>query len=119
MPIDITREWHNLETQDVLAALNSSGSGLSQEEAQRRLAEFGPNELVEKEKVSAWAIFLEQFKSFPIIVLLVAVVLSAGLGWVPNAASWIGDFVHSLSECGGFCRLYHCWSFWQSLHQPV
>jgi len=43
---------------------NSSGSGLSQEEAQRRLVEFGPNELVEKEKVSAWAIFLEQFKSF-------------------------------------------------------
>ena len=46
MPIDITREWHNLETQDVLAALNSSGSGLSQEETQRRLTEFGPNELV-------------------------------------------------------------------------
>ena len=85
MPIDVTREWHSLETHEVLTALDSGDSGLTSDEAQRRLVEFGPNELAEKKKVSAWAIFLEQFKSFLIIILLVAVALSAILGEVADA----------------------------------
>ena len=85
MPIDVTREWHNLETHEVLTALDSGDSGLTSDEAQRRLVEFGPNELAEKKKVSAWAIFFEQFKSFLIIILLVAVALSAILGEVADA----------------------------------
>ncbi|MFH1032354.1 MAG: calcium-translocating P-type ATPase, SERCA-type [Chloroflexota bacterium] len=79
------KNWHNLESQEVLTTLNTSTAGLSQEEAKRRLGEFGPNELVEKKKISPWAIFLEQFKNFLIIILLVAVVLSAILGEVADA----------------------------------
>ena len=80
-----SKNWHNLKTSETITSLNSSASGLSQEEVQKRLAEFGPNELVEKEKISPWAIFLEQFKSFLIIILLIAVVLSAFLGEVADA----------------------------------
>ena len=40
---------------------------------------------MEKEKSSPWAIFLEQFKNFLIIILLVAIVLSAVLGEVADA----------------------------------
>jgi Ca2+-transporting ATPase len=79
------RNWHNLEASEAIASLNSTTLGLSREEAQRRLAQFGPNELVKKGKISAWAIFLEQFKSFLIIILLIAVVLSAVLGEVIDA----------------------------------
>jgi len=79
------RNWHNLEASEAIASLNSTILGLSREEAQRRLAQFGPNELVKKGKISAWAIFLEQFKSFLIIILLIAVVLSAVLGEVIDA----------------------------------
>jgi len=79
------RNWHNLEASEAIASLNSTTFGLSREEAQRRLAQFGPNELVKKGKVSAWAIFLEQFKSFLIIILLIAVALSAVLGEVIDA----------------------------------
>jgi len=79
------RNWSTLETREVLRELESSREGLSQEEARKRLAQFGPNALVEKGKISAWAIFLEQFKSFLIIILLVAVVLSAALGEVVDA----------------------------------
>ncbi len=78
-------DCYNLETQEVLSALNTTSSGLSQEEAKRRLGEFGPNELVEKKKVSAWQLFLAQFKNFLIIILLVAVALSAVLGEVTDA----------------------------------
>jgi len=80
-----SKNWHNLKTSETITSLNSSASGLSQEEVQKRLAEFGPNELVEKEKISPWALFLEQFKSFLIIILLIAVVLSAFLGEVADA----------------------------------
>jgi Ca2+-transporting ATPase len=79
------QNWHALEVEDVLRTLETSCSGLSKDQAQKRLAQFGPNELVKKGKVSAWAIFLEQFKSFLIIILLIAVALSAVLGEVIDA----------------------------------
>ena len=104
MLTNVTRDWHSLGIQEVLTSLNSSSNGLSQEEARHRLAEFGPNELVEKEKISPWAIFLEQFKSFLIIILLVAVALSAILGEVADA---IVIFVIVLFACGlGFIQEY-------------
>jgi Ca2+-transporting ATPase len=76
---------HNLEVSEVLASLDSKPDGLSQEEAQHRLAQFGHNELAAGEKISPWKIFLEQFKNFLIIILLVAVVLSAIMGEVADA----------------------------------
>jgi len=96
--------YYNLETQEVLADLNSSTNGLSQTEAKERLAQFGPNELVKKKKISPWAIFLEQFKSVLIIILLIAVVLSAVLGEVTDAIL-IGVIV--FFACGlGFVQEY-------------
>ena len=77
--------YHNLEVTEVISSLNSGHRGLSSTEAKRRLAEFGPNELAEKRKASAWTIFVEQFKSLLIIILLVAVALSAALGEVTDA----------------------------------
>jgi len=77
--------WHNLEVDRVLNFLKSDRRGLSRDEAKRRLDEFGPNELVEKHKVKPWAIFAEQFKNFLIIILLVAVGLSAVLGEMADA----------------------------------
>ncbi|MDO8715968.1 MAG: cation-translocating P-type ATPase [Dehalococcoidales bacterium] len=81
----VDKTWHTLEVSEVIASLNSGTSGLSREEAERRLAEFGPNELTEKHKVSPWAIFGEQFKNFLIIILLIAAILSGVLGEVADA----------------------------------
>ena len=79
-------KWYQLSVEQIFKALETNGShGLSQEKAQKCLAQFGPNELVEKEKISPWAIFLEQFKSFLIIILLIATVLSAVVGEVADA----------------------------------
>ncbi|MCX7973566.1 MAG: cation-translocating P-type ATPase [Candidatus Aminicenantes bacterium] len=76
----VQKNWWNLNSSEVLVSFNSSHDGLSQEEALKRLAQFGPNELIEKEKISPWKIFLEQFKSILIIILLIAIVLSAIVG---------------------------------------
>jgi Ca2+-transporting ATPase len=78
-------QWYQRQAEDALSALDSSGDGLSQAEAQKRLGRYGANELAEKKGLSAWALFLQQFKSFLIIILIVAVVLSAVLGEVADA----------------------------------
>ena len=83
--MESNKNWHNLEISEVLTSLDSKREGLSQGEAQRRLAQFGPNELAEKKKISPWVIFFEQFKNFLIIILLVAVALSAVMGEVADA----------------------------------
>ncbi|MBL8056819.1 MAG: HAD-IC family P-type ATPase, partial [Anaerolineales bacterium] len=73
-------EWHTLDTAHALALLGTDGArGLTPAEAARRLAEYGPNELPAGQRVSAWAILMDQFKNILIIILLVAVGLSAAL----------------------------------------
>jgi Ca2+-transporting ATPase len=83
MPED--RSWHNLSASEVIESLNSSLQGLTREEAERRLAQYGPNELAEKKKISPFMLWLRQFRDFLIIILLVAVVLSAVLGEATDA----------------------------------
>jgi Ca2+-transporting ATPase len=100
----VNENWHNLEVPDVLDSLGSKRDGLSHDEAQQRLAQFGYNELAAGEKISPWKIFLEQFKNFLIIILLVAVVLSAVIGEVADA---IVIFVIILFAAGlGFVQEY-------------
>ena len=96
--------FHALDQDEIFNRLQTTASGLTDEEARRRLEEYGPNELAEKQKISAFRIFLEQFKSFLIIILLFAVVLSAVLGEVIDAVV-IGIIV--FFACGlGFVQEY-------------
>lgn len=61
---------------ETLEALQSSREGLSTAEAQKRLDEYGYNELEEGQKRGLLAKFLDQFKDLMIIILLVAAALS-------------------------------------------
>ena len=72
--------WHKKEISDALADLDSSAGGLSSEEAQRRLVQYGPNELKEKAKVHPFMIFLAQFRDFMILVLIAAAIISGFIG---------------------------------------
>ena len=60
---------------ETLDELQSSREGLSTAEAQKRLDEYGHNELEESQKRSLLAKFLDQFKDLMIIILLVAAAL--------------------------------------------
>lgn len=79
------KNWHNQEASETLSLLDSSRNGLSQVEAQRRLAEYGPNELEKEEKISPFALFIDQFKNILIVILLIAIVLSALIGELIDA----------------------------------
>lgn len=62
-------------------------SGLSGDEAKKRLEKYGSNQLVAASKVSALALLAQQFKNTLIIILLVATVLSGALGHMVEAVA--------------------------------
>jgi len=63
-----------------METLQSSGRGLTSEEARQRLEDYGPNELVEKKRKPLWMMFLDQFKDFMILVLIAAAVVAGVIG---------------------------------------
>jgi Ca2+-transporting ATPase len=67
-------KWHNLTVEEALKELDASRSGLSDEKAKERLQQYGPNELMEKGKRPAIIVFLRQFAS-PLIYILLAAAL--------------------------------------------
>jgi Ca2+-transporting ATPase len=72
----MSTEWYSMEKEKLLESLKSTEEGLSTEEAGHRLQEFGPNELMEKKRVSALQIFLGQFKDIFVIMLIIAMIIS-------------------------------------------
>jgi P-type Ca2+ transporter type 2C len=80
--------WHQLEAAAALEQLQSDADrGLSATVSWRRLLAYGPNELQAGHRVSPWTILLEQFKNVLVIILLVAVALSALLGHTIEAGA--------------------------------
>ncbi|MEM7825308.1 MAG: calcium-translocating P-type ATPase, PMCA-type [Candidatus Aenigmatarchaeota archaeon] len=74
-------KWHALEIKEAMEKLKTSERGLSEEEVKKRLQEYGYNEIKERKKVSALGIFLNQFKDIFVIMLLIAIIISFGIGW--------------------------------------
>lgn len=79
--------WHRSAVEEVLAILSVSSRGLSATEAAERLARLGPNTLTETKRIRPLAIFLAQFKSLIIWILIGAGFVSGALGeWLDAVA---------------------------------
>src|SRR5579863_547376 len=72
-------------TEPLMGALGSSANGLSQPEAERILAQVGHNTLATKNEVTPLGLFLNQFKSPIVIILIFATITSALLGDLADA----------------------------------
>ena len=79
---------YHKEFQDVLTAVDSTAEGLSSQQAQERLAKYGPNKLKEAEKPTLLQRFLTQLKDPMLIILLVAAAVSAATGMLANENEW-------------------------------
>ncbi len=81
----------NLLYQELL----SNKNGLTQSEAGKRLRQYGKNVLFEKKKISGFDIFLQQFKSPLLFVLMSAMVLTGILGhWIDFAVVGLAVLVN-------------------------
>jgi len=69
-------KYYALKSDEVLKSLQTSHEGLSEYEAKRRLEQFGHNELREEKRVTPLSIFLDQFKSILVIILIIAALIS-------------------------------------------
>lgn len=99
------RSWYQKPASQVLVELGTSKEhGLSQKEAERRLREYGPNELQHESGPSPWQIFVKQFQDFMILVLLGAAAISAFLGEVLDAIAVLAIVV--LNAVLGFVQEY-------------
>jgi magnesium-transporting ATPase (P-type) len=77
---------HARPAPEVLEALESSWHGLGSDEAERRLARFGPNRLAEPERPSALRRFARQFNNLLLYVLMAAAAVTALLGHAVDTA---------------------------------
>lgn len=83
-----TTDWHSLDLDEVSKKLRTHpGDGLSSADATRRRDKAGLNQLTEARKPSFLAMILEQLKSFVVILLIAACIVSFVLGeWVDGIA---------------------------------
>jgi Ca2+-transporting ATPase len=84
----VQANWHTLSPEQILKQLATpSESGLTSEEAAKRLQTYGPNQLAEAPGVTFWQMLIDQFNNFVVILLIVAAIISAILGDIEEAAA--------------------------------
>ncbi len=110
-------EFHSMGGSEALGLLNTKDSGLSPEEASTRLERSGPNELVKGRGVSMLGLFLGQFKSFLIIVLIAATLVSFAMGEVTDAA--VIAVIVALNAAMGFTQEYRAEKSLEALKRMV
>lgn len=71
---------HHKSIIDLFRELESHDSGLTQQEAQERLIQYGKNEIIESKKKTPLKIFLSQFTDIMIIILVISAIVSGLLG---------------------------------------
>lgn len=110
-PKQDARAWHAEPADVVLAAWNTSETGLSQAEVERRQREYGPNVLPEKGPTPLWKIVLRQFVSPLIYILVAAAVVSVLIGDLKDAA-----FIAAVLLLNAVIGAYQEWQAEQSSH---
>ena len=90
----MTTNWFNQTVKDTVEQLETNEEkGLTKEEVKKRQEKYGLNELAAKKKKSTFVKFLEQFKDFMIIVLIISAIISGIVGVMEEGISGITDTV--------------------------
>jgi Ca2+-transporting ATPase len=98
-------DWYRLESDEVLTRLETDpGQGLAGAEVERRLAEHGLNELVERGTKSPWHILWEQMTALLVVILIIAAIVSLALGDFKDAVAILA--IVALNAILGFTQEY-------------
>jgi Ca2+-transporting ATPase len=85
------QDYYRMTVEEALEALDTSEKGLARDEAAARLAKHGPNQLQAGARVPKWLMFLKQFREVLVMVLIVAGVVSYGIGIAKGSMTNIRD----------------------------
>lgn len=87
---ELSFSWHAISGDETLQKLATElEKGLSNEEAEKRLLEYGPNQLEEGKRTTFLQMVFRQLNNFVVILLIVASIISAFLGEYIDASAII------------------------------
>ena len=97
--MDIKQAWHSMTAAEATSALESNlDEGLTAEQVRGRREQFGANELREAPGRSFWRMLLDQFNQFLVIILIIAAIVSALIGWTEyNRTGEITEFIDAIA----------------------
>ncbi len=78
------KTYYDMDSKDVLKEFETTEKGLSEKEVKKRLEEYGRNKLEEKDKISPWKIFAQQFMSPLVWVLIAAMIISIVVAFIES-----------------------------------
>ena len=103
------RVWHAEDIESVLESLETGRHGIGEEEARERLERYGPNELREERKTTPLELFLGQFKSILVIILILSAIVSAYISirkGDPFTDTYVILFIVVMNAILGFVQEY-------------
>jgi Ca2+-transporting ATPase len=109
--------WHTLSLKEVFSQLESSEKGLSEGQAKQRLKKYGKNQIKKIVKKRIFFIFLAQFNSFLIYILIIAAIISGLIGHFLDAA--VIGFIVILNGVIGFVQEYKAESIIEKLKKSL
>ena len=80
------KPYYNQSTEEIRTSINGNSEPLTDAQVKEKREKFGYNELVEGNKKSIPMIFLEQFKDFLVVILIISAIVSLFLGEAESAA---------------------------------
>ena len=78
------KQYYQLTGEETIMEVNGSLDPLTDEQVLEHQEKYGPNELVEGKKKTVLQIFLEQYKDFLVIILIIAAIVSGFIGEVES-----------------------------------
>ncbi|MCK5400844.1 MAG: HAD-IC family P-type ATPase [Flavobacteriaceae bacterium] len=95
---------HSLKVKEILNELVANRNGLTNKDAKERLTAYGPNKIPEGKSISIFLLILKQFKSWLVIILIIAAIISWFVGHVLD--TWVIIAVVFINAGIGFLQEY-------------
>lgn len=80
------KTYYQLSGEEIMVSINGSTEPLTEQQVKEHQEKYGPNELVEGKKKTVLQIFLEQYKDFLVIILIIAAIASGAMGDIESTA---------------------------------
>src|SRR3990167_7852000 len=74
--LEETQNFYSAKKEELFQRFSTNATGLSDEEAAKRIGQYGQNKLSEKKRISPFEIFANQFKNLLVIILLASAALT-------------------------------------------
>jgi len=105
------KNWHTISLAEVFSKTESRKEGLTNSEVNQRLKEFGHNVLPQEKPYSKIWLFLSQFNSPLMYILLATVVISLSLKHYSDTMRWLQNysccnFIFSAASSSDFAKCF-------------